>query len=78
VPSVAPRLEWINPRRPQFTVDYVAILDVLDTNSGALVVRLPLAPSPPWVGFSHDRRFAYVTNHLSDGVTVLAPRRTSP
>jgi hypothetical protein len=35
---VAPRLEGINPRRPQFTVDYVAILDVLDTNSSVSII----------------------------------------
>ena len=46
------------------------VIDVIDTASKKLVGKVAVPPNPHWVTFGKNGRF-YVTNHMSDKVTVV-------
>jgi YVTN family beta-propeller protein len=48
--------------------DYVAVYTVPGLR---LITTIPVGDEPNWIEFSSDGRFAYVSNRLSDTVSVI-------
>jgi DNA-binding beta-propeller fold protein YncE len=50
---------------------------VIDPSTNIVVVTIPVGNAPFFIAFNPDNGFLYVTNGLSDTVSVIAPLTTT-